>query len=211
MRSTAHEEEPRRGFVRALLGGALLVLIGVYGGWLVVGGAVPGTGRADLLGSASSAKPSSGSEVVQIPVLTTSQSSSSAVQGQAAPASQGNGNGGNAPGHAISVSAVVSGRLGPGSPALLLVTITNPNSQAVEVTSVSGAVTSVTSGTLPGKSACSASWYHVGTFTGSRTVARNSSTTVALPVTFDDVLTTNQDNCKGARFTYSFTAQARQA
>ena len=209
MSSTFYEDRPHRGTGLAVLGGALLVAMGLYGGWLVFGGPAPSGGAADLLGSASSAKSSTGSEVLQVPVLTTG---GTAVQGQAAPAAQGgNGNGGNPPGHAITVTAVLTGQLGPGSPASLRVTITNPNSQAVEVTSVSGAITSVVTGTLPGRMACSASWYHVEPFTGSQPVARNGSITVPLRVTFDDVPTTNQDNCKGARFTYSFTAQARQA
>jgi hypothetical protein len=199
MSSTFEDGPPQRGVGLALLGGVLLVVMGLYGGWLVFGGAAPAV-RADLLGAASSTRTGTGSEVLQVPVLTTSGS-----------AVQGNGVGGAPPSKAITVSAVLTGQLGPGSPAALLVTITNPNSQSVEVTSVSGAVTSVATGSLPGRATCSASWYHVAAFTGSRTVARNSSTTVPLAVTFDDVPTTNQDNCKGALFSYSFTAQARQA
>lgn len=204
MSSTFYEDEPHRGIGLAVLGGALLVAMGLYGGWLVFGGSAARGTAADLLGSTST-KTSSGGEVLQVPVLSTS---GTVVQGQAAPATQGNG---GAQGHTLTVTAVMAGQVGPGSPASLLVTITNPNSQAVEVTSVSGTVTSVTTGTLSGQVACSASWYHVTPFTGSRTVARNGSTVVALPVTFDNSPATNQDNCKGATFTYSFTAQARQA
>jgi len=209
MSTSAHEENPPRGLVPALLGGVLLLVLGLYGGWLVFGGSPGGrdvalSGLPSVPGAAAPSK----AEVVQIPVLPATQPLGSAVKVQ--PAASGNGNSGGAPGHAIAVSGVIVGSVGPGAPALLLVTITNPNNQAIEVFSVTGAISSVTTGAQAGKPACSIGWYHVGSFTGSQLVARNSSTTVSLPVTFDNAPATNQDNCKGAQFTYSYSAQARQ-
>lgn len=219
MTTPAHEDDRRRrGFLLALFGGALLLLLGLFGGWLAFGDT--GTASPRALGGSPSPSPSSGVTVV-LPTPQPGASPSSApvvgtTEGQ--PASEdvdrsgnGNGNGSSNPGHPLSVSGEVNGSVGPGTPATLVVTITNPNNQAVVLTSVGGAVTSVTSAGQAGKPACSVSWYHVGSFAGARTIARNSSTTVSLPVTFDDLPTVNQDNCKGAQYTFSFTAQARQA
>ena len=199
MTSTAYQDQPRRGFVPALLAGVLLLGMGLYGGWLVFGGS------RSAMGAAAPRVTGADQQVVQVPVT---QGSGTVVQGSPAAAS---GSSGGVPGKAITVSAVVTGQLGPSSPAALLVTVTNPNNQPVVVTSVTGAVTSVSPGAQRDKAACSASWYHVAPFSGTRTVERNSSTTVALALTFDDIPATNQDNCKGARFSYSFSAQARQA
>ena len=209
MTSASLDTRPRGGFGVALLGGVLLLLLGVYGGWLLFGPPVSQAEQVDSLPRAV---------VVQVPVQSGTTLGGGAVRGgesspQVAPtAPNGSGNGGGSGnGHTIAVTGVVSGSLGPGSPATLLVTITNPNNQDVVVTSVTASVTSVAPGALAGKPACSLSWYHVGSFSGSRTVAKNSSATIGLPLTFTDVPSTNQDNCKGASYTYSFTAQARQA
>ena len=68
---------------------------------------------------------------------------------------------------------VVQGQVAPGRSATLVVTIANPNSQDILVTSVTGSVTSVTSAGQAGKPACSTSWYQVGTFTGSLPISKN--------------------------------------
>jgi hypothetical protein len=115
------------------------------------------------------------------------------------------------PGHAIKVSGAVTGEVGPGRPATLVVTIRNPNNQDILVTSVTGKVTTVATGSDATKQACQVSWYSIGSFAGSQRIARNSTAAVSLPVTLADLPGTNQDNCKGASYTFTFQAQARQA
>jgi hypothetical protein len=218
MRTPAHEDDRRRrGFVLALLGGVLLLAVGLTGGWIAFG--ADNSANPQYLGSSQGNTPSSGATVVLPAQQAAGEPSAAPVagtsQGQAAtqPSSggnNGNGSGGNQ-GHSLDVSGTVVGSVGPGSSAQLVLTISNPNNQDVLLTSVSGNVTSVTSAGIAGKPVCSASWYHVGSFSGSRTIVKGASTTIQLPVTFDDLASTNQDNCKRARYTYSFTAQARQA
>jgi hypothetical protein len=123
----------------------------------------------------------------------------------------GNGTTGSNPGHPITVTGAVVGKINLGSPATLNVTIANPNNQDILVTSVTGAITSVTSAGLTGRPACSSTWYSVGSFTGSKTITKNSSGQVTIPLTLTNLPSTNQDNCKGSTVHFSFTAQARQA
>jgi hypothetical protein len=124
----------------------------------------------------------------------------------------GNGNSGNGnPGHAITLTGTVVGKISPNSPAALNITIDNPNNQDIVVTSVSGSITSVTSAGLVGRPPCSADWYSVGTFTGPKTIAKNKSAQVSVPLTLTDLPSTNQDNCKGSTVQFSFAAQAQQA
>jgi hypothetical protein len=115
------------------------------------------------------------------------------------------------PGHPIRLSGVVTGRITPGRPATLTVTVSNPNNQDVVVTSLTGSVTSVSSQVLAGRPPCSATWFTVGTFAGARTIAAKGSAEVAVPVALTDLPATNQDNCKGGTLQLAFTAQARQA
>jgi hypothetical protein len=122
----------------------------------------------------------------------------------------GNLSSGN-PGHTITVTGVVSGKIAPGVPATLTVTINNTNNQAIVVTNVTGSINGVTSAGQAGKPVCSKSWYSLGSFSGSKPIAQNSSGSVVLPVTFSDLPTTNQDNCKGATYSFTFTATANQA
>ena len=42
-------------------------------------------------------------------------------------------------------------------------------------------------------------------------IDQGATGTVQLPLTFADLATTNQDNCKGATVSFSFTANADQA
>jgi hypothetical protein len=121
-----------------------------------------------------------------------------------------NGNGSNS-GHPITLTGSVVGKIGLGTPATLTVTISNPNNQDIVVTSVTGAITSVTSAGLVGSPVCSSSWYSVGTFTGSKTVMKNASGQVSVPLTLTNLPSTNQDNCKGSTVQFTFTAQAQQA
>ncbi|MCU1623572.1 MAG: hypothetical protein JWL79_2417 [Frankiales bacterium] len=124
--------------------------------------------------------------------------------------STGNTTGSN-PGHPITVTGAVVGKISLGSPATLNVTIANPNNQDILITSVTGAITSVTTRGLAGLPPCSSSWYSVGSFTGTKTITKNSSGQVTIPLTLTNLPSTNQDNCKGSNVTFSFTAQARQA
>jgi hypothetical protein len=116
-----------------------------------------------------------------------------------------------APGHRIDVTGTLTGTPAPGGAASLDVTITNTNSQAIVVRSVSGTITAVTSGGLAGRPACDKSWYSLGSFTGTMRIERGASDSVQLPVVLQDLTNVNQDNCKGATFTYTFTAAAQQA
>jgi len=227
MSTPDYDEDDRRtgGFFLALLGGVLLLLVGLFGGWMAFGANGTASPRAAapqptptpnvsvvLPGSQTASQPSS-SPAPQV-VVGTGQAQASAAGGNAngnGNNGNGNGNGGSNNGHPLTVSGQVTGSVGPGSPASLVITIANPNNQDVLVTSVTGAITSVTTGSQAGKPSCSVSWYHVGSFSGSKAIAKNASGTVSLPVTFDDLSNVNQDNCKGAHYTYSFTVQARQA
>jgi hypothetical protein len=124
-----------------------------------------------------------------------------------------NGNNGNSsnPGHPITLTGSVTGTITLGTPTTLNITISNPNNQDIVVTSVTGAISSVTSAGLVGRPVCSSNWYTVGSFNGSKTVTKNSSGLVALPLVLSDLTSTNQDNCKGSTVHFSFTAQAQQA
>jgi hypothetical protein len=130
-----------------------------------------------------------------------------AVQGSGGGASNNPGN----PGHQIDVTGSVTGQLRPGTPATLTVTIANRNNQDIVVTSVTGTITSVTTLHAAGLPLCDASWYVVGTSTAPTPIAKNRTGTVVVPVTLNDLPSTNQDNCKGSTVQLSFTAQARQA
>lgn len=129
----------------------------------------------------------------------------------------GNGNGGpssgnnSSPGKALTTSVVGSTPVAPGQAGSVTVKVTNPNNQAVVVTSLTGTVTGVGSGTRPGLVRCDKSWITLGSFSGSQPVAANASTLVTVPVTFTDLGATDQDNCKGVTYTFSFTVTGRQA
>jgi hypothetical protein len=141
-----------------------------------------------------------------------SQPSAQTLGGGSVDSNNGNGNGNNAnPGHPITLTGAVVGKLGPGTSATLNVTISNPNNQDIVVTSVTGAITSVTSAGLVGRLACSSSWYSLGSFSGSKTIAKNKNAQVPLALTLTNLPGTNQDNCKGATVRFTFTAQAQQA
>jgi hypothetical protein len=185
-------EDSRRRSVLWLVLGAGLVAALALPSWVVMGGA----------DGAAGSKP--------VPSPTPSTDPSASLAAPQAAGGNGQGNGGNQ-GHPITLSGVVQGQVAPGGTAPLVVTIANQNNQDILVTSVTGSVTSVTSAGQTGKPACSTSWYRVGSFAGSLRVHKNASGTVMLPVSFLNAPAVNQDNCKGARYTFSFTAQATQA
>jgi hypothetical protein len=170
---------------------------------------------AAWLSSAVLVSGATGVAIVQLATTPTSnaaQPSSPALGGGNVSSNGNNGNGGNGnPGHAITLTGAVVGKISLGTPATLTVTISNPNNQDIVVTSVTGAITSVTSAGLVGRPACSTSWYSVGTFTGAKNVAKNASGQVSVPLSLTNLPSTNQDNCKGSTVQFSFTAQAQQA
>ena len=150
--------------------------------------------------------------VLELTGSTSTKSPDPTLGGGSASAQANNGNGNpNNVGHTISLSGSVVGRVAPGSPATLTVTISNPNNQDIVVTSLTGTITSVTSLGLVGRPVCSPSWYSVGTFSGSKAIAKNKSATISVPLSLSDLPSTNQDNCKGSTVQFSFTAQAQQA
>lgn len=132
--------------------------------------------------------------------------------GSSSSGNNGNGNGGSTgtgnPGHAISVTGTVTGAIAPGRTVGLNVTIANPNNQDITVRSVSGQVTTVGTRGIAGLQACSTSWFSVGSYSGSKVIAKNSSAVVQLPVTLTNLPLTNQDNCKNVTYSFSFTATA---
>lgn len=129
----------------------------------------------------------------------------------------GNGNGGStgtagstSPGKAFAVSVVSATPVAPGQRGSVTVSVTNPNGQAAVLTSLSGSVTGVGSQRSSRLPVCQASWITLGTWTGSVAVAGGARTTLTMPVAFSNTAT-NQDNCKGVSYTFSFTVNGRQA
>ena len=127
-----------------------------------------------------------------------------------------NGNGGGnttgSPGQALAATVQAVTPLAPGRQATVTVRVHNPNNQAVILTGLSGRITGVTSGNLPAPiPACDPTWFQVGTWQGTLRIAANSAGLASMPVTFDNKPTTNQDNCKGVTYRYSFTATGRQS
>jgi hypothetical protein len=125
----------------------------------------------------------------------------------------GNGNGGSnstTPGKALTTSVTSVTPVAPGKVGSVTVRVTNPNNQGVLVTGLTGSVTGVGSGNRPGLLQCNKSWIVLGSFAGSQPVAANGNTLVTVPVTFSNLSTTNQDNCKGVTYTFSFTVTGRQ-
>lgn len=115
----------------------------------------------------------------------------------------GNGSGTGVPGKALIASVAAVTDIAPGHDGRVTVSVHNPNSQPVDVTRVAGAVTGVGSGSLPGPE-CTPAMFTLADFTGSQRIDPDSSSTLPLTVHFVD-LATNQDNCKGVRYTFSFT------
>lgn len=118
--------------------------------------------------------------------------------------SNGCGNGGSIdcsnPGHPINVTGQVLSALLPGSTSTLRVTVSNPNNQALTLTTIH-----VTVGT-PTAAGCLASWFTVSDFSGSQSIAKNSSANIDLPLAMVNTPTTNQDVCQTAKIPLSFTA-----
>ena len=114
------------------------------------------------------------------------------------------------PGKAFTVAVASSSPVAPGRRGSVTVQVTNPNAQAAVLTSLSGKITGVGSRGNTRLPTCQASWITLGTWTGSVGVAGGGRTTLTMPVTFTNT-PTNQDNCKGVSYTFSFTVNGRQA
>jgi hypothetical protein len=113
------------------------------------------------------------------------------------------------PPQALTVSQAVSGALTLGEPASLTVTVTNPNDQAVDLTSVTATVTSVDSSAGDGPPAaprCSPCPLRQR----SSASARAGSTTASLAIRLVEN-GQNQDRCKNATYRFSYSATANQA
>lgn len=178
-----------------------------------------------LLGAASSASvvwPTKTADTKTVVPLTQGGGGTNLSGGSSSAAVGGNGNGNNGSGngngggngdssHPITVTGIVVGQPAPGRTARLDVTIDNAKNAAILVKTVTAAVTSVTTGAQLGKPACKASWYSISSFSGSLRVEQGAKSVVPLTVTFANDPLVNQDNCKGATFSYSFSASAQQA
>lgn len=123
----------------------------------------------------------------------------------------GNGADGAAPaGKSLSLRYEVVGHVAPGSPAVLRLTVANPNNQAVDLTAVTAQVDGVTSAAGFGP-ACAVADFSLSQWSGTpRRIAKNSSTVVDLTVSMVEN-GSNQDRCKSATYTFSFAAKANQA
>lgn len=82
-------------------------------------------------------------------------------------------------------------------------TIANPNTFAVPITSFTATVAVDSAHSSAG---CLAAWYSVPTLTGPASVPASGSATFSGTVRLNDQLTTNQDSCKGATVTLSYSA-----
>ena len=126
----------------------------------------------------------------------------------------GNGNGGSGsttPAKALVVLSQGATPIAPGRPGTVTVLVTNPNNQVVSLTSLTGTVTGVSTGTRVGLPNCNKAWIVLGSWSGTKLVGANGSTTVQMPVSFTDVASVNQDNCKGATYQFSFVVNGQQA
>jgi hypothetical protein len=200
----------RRGYWRlAAVPTALLLLAGsAYAVALVHGSA------ADNDRGVKSAATEQGLAVVSPPLAAggSGQASINSGSGSSANGSSNNGNAnGNANGKSLSVALVSATPIYPGRTGTLTLRVDNTNQQDVVLTSVTSAVTSVTTGTKTGIPACNKSWFQIGGLVGTALVNGRSARTITVPVTMVNTSNVNQDNCKGVTYTFSFTVNGRQA
>jgi hypothetical protein len=120
----------------------------------------------------------------------------------------GNGNGGSStttPAKSLVASFVSATKVAPGVSGSVTVSVYNPNNQAVTLTAASGTVTGVN------RTGCNKAWIVLGAWPGPQVaLGAKSYTTLDLPLSFDDKAT-NQDACKGATYSFSFTVTGKQA
>jgi hypothetical protein len=190
MTSPEHEDDRRRrGLLVLLVIAVLLVLLGILS-WY------PGFGSGKAAGTTRPTAARTPGPVVVRP-------SPEAVAVEGTGTSTGTARTGL--GTPLVATSQVVGEVAPGAPATLVLTLTNPAPRPVRVMAVSARITSVAA------SACSTSWYDVGSFAGPTTLPGHGVATVRLRVTFLDSPTVNQDGCKGASYTYGYRVEAIQA
>jgi hypothetical protein len=207
-----HEEDRRRrGLLVLLLAAILLLLLGFLGGYLVLGPDTSGAAQA----TPTSLHVPPGVLPVESPsgvpaVLDGTGQAVTEAAGVGTRAATGHGEAVSRMGLPLVVASKVVGRVGPGTPATLVITVTNPDTSGVVLTGATARITSVTSAASTTGPACSPGWYAVGTFSGVRPLGPLASTTVELRITFDDSRSVNQDSCKSARYAYAYRVEARK-
>ena len=110
---------------------------------------------------------------------------------------------------ALAVSGRVLGLVGIAHPATLLVTVTNRSSGTITLNRVVGALTGVGSVGDAAHPVCDRRWYSVGSSQAPVRLQRGASAQIPLPVILRD-LPVNQDNCKGAVYTFRVSASGQQ-
>jgi hypothetical protein len=126
----------------------------------------------------------------------------------------GNGNGGSTsttPAKALVASFASATPIAPGLSGVVKVSVKNPNSQAVKLTSLSGTVTGIGAGTRPNLQPCDKSWIVLQPWSGSELLPANATTTMQMTVSFDNKAAINQDNCRGVTYQFSFVVNGQQA
>jgi len=188
------EDDRRRRPVLLWLGAvaAALLVLGA-GGLLLDGDAAPEAGRTvrppDTLPPV----------IVDEPAAVADGSVSDAVSGAGA------GRGLAASALGLQVEGAVRGHVGPGTPAVLVLTVANPLTADVVLTSATGRVVATD------RTGCRVEWYRVGGFTGGREVPAGDRISIELPVTFVSDPGVNQDACKGAAYRFTVDVRGRQA
>lgn len=108
-------------------------------------------------------------------------------------------------------SAALVRPVAPGVDGTLTVRVENPNNQAVRLTGITGDVSQVTQGTS-GPTACDKDWFVISPLTGTPVlIEKKSHEDFELDVTFTNLPSINQDRCKGAQYSFTFSATAVQA
>lgn len=163
-------------------------------------------GGGVLLGSAVT-----GTMIMNSSAATAVQGSSTPTESSGTPSSKNKGNGkAQPPPKALTVRHTMPTQVRLGSPGILRVLVTNPNSQAVDLTGVTGKVDRVDTSAGSGP-VCTTSDLVISSSNAAQRIGKGATgDPVDLTVTMvENGL--NQDRCKGATFHFSFTATANQA
>lgn len=170
----------------------------------------PTGGSTQAAGSAAKAKPT--------PTATPTQGAGSGNSGNGV----GNGAGGAQPPpkalivsvyKATSSSPHVDKTIAPGVEGKLRVKVENPNNQAVNLTGIVSTITGVTKD-IDADGDCLAGWFDIADWSptaGVERINKNTFKIYDLAVTFLNKPLINQDGCKGASYSFTFTATANQA
>lgn len=187
---TQQQEDRRRRPLLLWLGAVAVVVLLSLGAVLILGGE----------GATSVTRPGArASETPEVAIDDPAGVSSGEVSGTTS------GTGRTASALGLAVATSVRGDVAPGAAATLVVTVLNPTTERVLLTS---AVARVTGTSDP---ACRRSWYRIAAFEGGREIAPAGTAELTLPVTFLDAAGVNQDSCKGASYRYSVDVRGRQA